>query len=78
MELTERVNKIEVVQGRHDERITDLEDWKVKQNGTLADIRKDLEALRKDFGSRPTWAVTVVITILTGLCSSMAMYIITH
>lgn len=78
MELAERVTQIEVVQGRHDERISDLEDWRVKQNGTLAEIQKELKALREDFGSRPTWAVTVLIGLLSTLCGSMAIYIITH
>ncbi|MEW6047861.1 MAG: hypothetical protein AB1609_15515 [Bacillota bacterium] len=64
---------LEVEVARIDERVSDLEEWRVKQNGLLADIQKDLRRLREDWGRRPTWAVTVIISLLSSACVGMAL-----
>ncbi|MEW6048887.1 MAG: hypothetical protein AB1609_20850 [Bacillota bacterium] len=68
---------LEVEVARIDERVSDLEEWRVRQNGLLAEIQKDLRRLREDWGRRPTWAVTVLISLLSSACVGMALYIIT-
>lgn len=69
---------VEVELARHDERLNDIENWKTKQNGTLEKIQNELQHLREDWGKRPTWTVTTVIGVLSTLCGSMAVYIVTH
>lgn len=68
---------LEVEVARIDERVSDLEEWRVKQNGLLAEIQKDLRRLREDWGRRPTWVVTVMISVLSSACVGMALYILT-
>lgn len=68
---------LEVEIARIDERVSDLEEWRVKQNGLLAEIQKELRRLREDWGRRPTWAVTTIISLLSSACVGMALYIIT-
>lgn len=63
---------------RHDERLADLEEWRDKQNEALDDIRKELKKLSQTYFNRPTWAVTVLIGILSTVCGSMAVFIVTH
>ena len=68
---------LEVEIARIDERVSDLEEWRIKQNGLLAEIQKELRRLREDWGRRPTWAVTTIISLLSSVCVGMTLYIIT-
>lgn len=76
--MSQEVAAIKVDLARHDERIRDTEEWRVKQNGTLQEIQKELKQLRQDWGTRPTWTVMVVVSLLSTLCGSMAIFIITR
>lgn len=67
---------LEVEVARIDERVSDLEEWRVKQNELLAEIQRDLRRLREDWSQRPTWAVTVIISLLSSACGIMATYIL--
>jgi hypothetical protein len=78
MELVERVGKIETEIAVHTERLDNIEAYQEKQNGSLQSINRELKMLRTDFGNRPSWVVTIVITILSTLCTGMAVYILTH
>ncbi|MEW6047452.1 MAG: hypothetical protein AB1609_13380 [Bacillota bacterium] len=53
---------LEVEIARIDERVSDLEEWRNKQNSLLEEIQRELRRLREDWGRRPTWAVTVLIS----------------
>lgn len=76
--MAQELAAMRVELARHDERIQDIDDWRKKQNEALQEIRNELKQMREDFGTRPTWAVTVLIGLLSTLCGSMAVYIITH
>lgn len=85
MELVQELAGIKVELARHDERIQDHERWQKAQNGSLKEIRQELEEIKgklqdmkDDFGNRPTWSVTVVITALSTFCVGMAVYIVTN
>lgn len=76
--MAQELAAMKVELARHDERIQDTDEWRKKQNGALQEIRNELKRMREDYGTRPTWTVTVLIGILSTLCGSMAVYIITH
>jgi hypothetical protein len=78
LELAEKVGHLEMAVAVHTERLDNIEAYQEKQNGTLAKIQNELQLIRKDFGNRPSWVVTIVITILSTLCTGMAVYILTH
>lgn len=69
---------LHVIVARQDERIADLEEWRIKQNGTLEKIQNELQRLREDFGKRPTWGVTVIITTLSTMVSALGVYVLTN
>ncbi len=66
---------------KHGERLDDLEDWRdkheKKQNGSLEKIWAELDALRRDFAGRPTWAVTMILTSLSSLVVALATFLLT-
>lgn len=66
-----------IILARHDERIADLENWRDRQYKTLEGIQQELKQLREDYHNRPTWAVTVLISLLGTAAGSMAVFIIT-
>ena len=70
--------EIKTVLARHDERIQSLEEWRKDHGRVLEKIDQRLERLEQTYGSRPTWAVTIIITLLTSLVGTLATYIITH
>lgn len=76
--LETRVNNLQEAIGRHDVRIKALEDFRDKAEDTLAGIKDELQKLRIDYANRPTWVVSIVITIMTTLVGTMAVYIITN
>lgn len=67
---------LEVEIARIDERVSDLEEWRARQNGLLAEIQKELRQLREDWGRRPTWPVAVLISLLSSACVAMLTYIL--
>lgn len=46
MEITERVNKLEVSQARTEERVENLECWQKNQNGTIKEVNKKVDKLQ--------------------------------
>lgn len=77
MEWEQKVSILTEQAARHDERLSMVENNIKKQNGTLSEIRKELQALRVDYANRPSWPVTVLMTILSTVTGSLAVYIIT-
>lgn len=43
MELTEQIGRLEVETARHDERLSDLERWQKRQNGSLQRLEAKLD-----------------------------------
>ena len=70
-------DETKIILARHDERIGDLEAWRDRQYQTLEAIQQELKQLREDYHNRPTWAVTVLISLLGTAAGSMAVFIIT-
>ncbi len=66
----------------HGARIEGLESWRTKheerQNGSLEKIWTELDALRREFAGRPTWAVTLVLAILSNLVVALATFAFTR
>lgn len=73
----QKVNVLAEQAARHDERLDVVERSIEKQNGTLKDIRDELQKLRIDYANRPSWPVTVIVTVLSTLAGSLAVYVIT-
>jgi hypothetical protein len=65
------VDELAITVARHDERLTDIEDWtrdhERRQNGSLEKIHAELAELRRMYAGRPTWAVSLTITTLVGV-----------
>ncbi|MGB9866701.1 MAG: hypothetical protein ACPLPR_02180 [Bacillota bacterium] len=76
------MEQIEAVLARHDERITNLEDWRDeherKQNSSLEKIFAKLDMLSSELSGRPTWAVSTMITTLSSLSVGLAVYLLTR
>lgn len=68
----------EIAIARMEERVDNLEKRLEKHEELLEAIRAEMQEIREDFGRRPTWAVTVVVTFLSTLSGSLALYIITN
>jgi len=45
MNLEEKVNDMEVLLGKHDERLKKLEEWQSKQNGSLLRLEQKVEGI---------------------------------
>lgn len=84
----DRIRKIEISLTRQDERISNLAGSYMETGETMKDVKKALDALKQEFsdlklyiaeknGSRPTWGVSIVITILTGIVVGLAVYVAT-
>lgn len=72
------MDNTEATLARHDERISDLEQWRDRQHKTLDGIQQDLKELRQEYDRRPTWSVTIIISILGTATGSMAVFIVTN
>lgn len=68
----------EITLARHDERISDLEEWRKSQGKTLERINQKLEEIEKDYANRPTWTVALMLSMLSTATGTMAIYIITN
>lgn len=71
-------DNLEVTVARLDERVSDIEEWRVKLNGNIEGIRKELQQIREDWGRRPTWGLSLAVTCLASALATLATYIITH
>lgn len=43
----------------------------------VRNLSADIKDLSNKINARPSWSTTIILTLLTGACASMAMYIIT-
>jgi uncharacterized coiled-coil protein SlyX len=65
VDMAERVAVLEVTQARVDERITDLEEYRRKQNGTLQRLEEKIDTLNR-------W----LIGLLGGVIASLLLLLI--
>lgn len=56
----------------------ELDEFKRRINGSLDKIDNRLCAIEKELNSRPSWAVSVVVTVLSSLCTGLGVYLLTH
>lgn len=68
----------EITLARHDERISDLEEWRKSQGKTLEKINQKLDDIERLYGNRPTWAVTIILSILSTVTGTLAVFVITN
>ena len=60
MEITERVEKLEIAQARTEERLDNLEGWQKSQTGTIKEINKKVDKLQY-------WIMGVMAAVLGSL-----------
>jgi hypothetical protein len=65
MELEEKVNDMEVLLGKHDERLKKLEEWQSKQNGSLQRLETKVDGIY-------TW----LIGLMGGMIVSLIMLVV--
>lgn len=60
MEITERVEKLEIAQARTEERLDNLEGWQKSQNSTIKEVNKKVDKLQY-------WIMGVMAAVLGSL-----------
>ncbi len=69
--------ELAVVVGRHDERLTGLEDWRAdhekRQNGSLEKIWVELKEMRIEYSHRPTWLVTLALSVMGSIIVGLSV-----
>lgn len=72
-ELAERLAGVEV-------RVDNLENWlelhEKKQNDSLKEIHQQLKEINDKLSGRPSWPVSIIITVLSSLCAGLLTYLI--
>ena len=72
-ELAERITGVEV-------RVNNLEAWleshEEKQNGAFKEIQQQLKEINDKLNGRPSWPVSIVITVLSSLCVGLLTYLV--
>lgn len=67
MELDEKVNDMEIQIAKHSERISKLEEWQVKQNGSLQRLESKVDGIY-------TW----LIGLMGGVIASLIMLVVNY
>ena len=65
MVIEEKVNEMEVLIAKHDERLKKLEEWQAKQNGSLQRLEQKIDGIY-------TW----LIGLMGGVIASLIMLIV--
>lgn len=55
----------------------DFDDYRKQMNGSLEKIDARLSAIERNLNSRPSWAVAIVISVLSTICCGLAVYLFT-
>ncbi len=86
-EIDTKIREIEINMARQDERIGHLAECYNEQGQITREIKEAIDCVKKDIGDlkifiaeknaeRPSWAVTIAITILTGLVVGLSVYLV--
>lgn len=67
MELEEKVNDMEILVTKHDERLKKLEEWQAKQNGGLQRLEQKVDGIY-------TW----LIGLMGGVIASLIMLVLNY
>lgn len=65
MNMAERIATLEVTQGRLEERVSDLEEWQKKQNGSLQRLEAKMDRIQQ-------W----LIGLLGGVTASLVLLLV--
>jgi hypothetical protein len=60
-----------------DERVATLEAGQNELRSDIHEITRDIRSIRDQLAGRPTWAVTTIITLLTGACAALTTALVT-
>jgi len=60
-----------------EERIATLESENKSQNEDIKTIAGDIKEIKDKLLNRPSWSVSAIITLLTGLCIGLTTYVLT-
>lgn len=63
---------------RHDEQIIELQKRMSSSEKIFEQIRGELREIREVLLGRPTWLVSIVLTLLTSAVLALAVFVITH
>jgi hypothetical protein len=55
---------------------SDVSELKVGMNELQKEIKADIRDIHDKLANRPSWAVTVIITLLTGACGALSSALI--
>jgi hypothetical protein len=61
----------------NDERLATLEAQFCEHDKVITLMGSDIREIKDKLMRRPSWAVSVIITLLTGLCVGLSVFIIT-
>jgi len=59
-----------------EERVAKLEQENMNQNKIIDTICSDIKDIKRTLLARPSWSVTVILTMLSTLCCGLIVYII--
>ena len=59
-----------------EERIATLESENKSQNEDIKTIAGDIKEIKDKLLNRPSWSVSAIITLLTGLCIGLTTYVL--
>jgi len=61
-----------------EERMATVENEKKNQDNQIELIDKDIREIKEKLLARPSWSVMTIITLLTTVCASLAVFILTR
>ena len=61
-----------------EERMATVENENKNQDSQIESIAKDISEIKEKLLARPSWSVMTIITLLTTVCASLAVFILTR
>jgi len=61
-----------------EERMATVENENKNQDNQIELIAKDIREIKEKLLARPSWSVMTIITLLTTVCASLAVFILTR
>lgn len=62
--------------GRHEERISNLEKWQEKQNGSIQKMEDKMQSLDEKIEERFNRTNNLLLTLLGGVCTSLILLVL--
>lgn len=74
--MAEKVAALEVAQGRLEERVSDLEKWQEKQNGSLQELEEKIDRIYNELNEKMNKIYYWLIGLLGGVVASLILLLI--